>query len=93
LDLLGFEGGDGVGADHAAIGDDAGLEDAEALAQALDHRQQQRHVGGIARHQEGGDRPVGVVEHDAEHNLLQVTAVVFRVAVLAEALATGTLEP
>jgi len=39
LDLLGFERGDGVGADHAAIGDDAGLTDPKALAQALDHRQ------------------------------------------------------
>jgi hypothetical protein len=39
FDLLGFEGGDGVGADHAAIGDDAGSVDPEALAQAPDHRQ------------------------------------------------------
>src|SRR5215471_6631366 len=37
LDLLGFEGGDGVGADHATIGDNAGLADPEALAQPLDH--------------------------------------------------------
>ena len=83
LDLLGFEGGDGVGADHAAIGDDTGFKDPEALAQTLDDRQQQRHVGGIAGHQEGGDWPIGVIEHDAEHDLLQVTAVVFGVAVLA----------
>ena len=75
LDLLGFEGGDGVGADHAAIGDNAGLADPEALAQALDHWQQLRHVGGIAGHQEGGDRPVGVIEHNAEHDLLQMPTV------------------
>ena len=31
LDLLGFEGCDGVGADHAAIGDNARLADPEAL--------------------------------------------------------------
>ena len=40
-----------------------------------------------------GDRPVGVVEHDAEHDLLEVTAIIFGVAVLAEALAAGPLEP
>ncbi len=59
----------------------------------LDYRQQQRHVGGIAGHQEGGDRPVGIIEHDAEHDLLQVPAVVFGMAALAQALTAGTLEP
>ena len=93
LDLLGFEGGDGVGADHAAIGDNAGLGDPEALAQALDHWQQLRHVGGIAGHQEGGDRPVGVIEHNAEHDLLQMPTVVFGMTVLAEAFTTGAFEP
>jgi hypothetical protein len=39
LDLLGFEGGDGIGTDHATISDDAGAGDPKALAQALDHRQ------------------------------------------------------
>ena len=43
----------------------------EQAAQALDHRQQQRHVGGIGGHQEGGNRPVGPIEHDAKHDLLQ----------------------
>ena len=67
--------------------------DPEALAQPLDYRQQQRHVGGIAGHQEGGDRPVGIIEHDAEHDLFQMPAVVFGVAALAQALAAGTFEP
>jgi len=39
LNLLGFEGGDGIGTDHATISDDAGAGDPKALAQALDHRQ------------------------------------------------------
>ena len=67
--------------------------DPEALAQPLDYRQQQRHVGGIAGHQEGGDRPVGIIEHDAEHDLIQMPAVVFGMAALAQALAAGTFEP
>ena len=32
-----------------------------------------------------GDRPVGIIEHDAEHDLLQVPAVVFGMAALAQA--------
>ena len=83
LDLLGFEGGDGIGTDHAAIGNDASIEDPKALAQPFDYWQQQRHVGRVAGHHKGRDRPVGVVKHDAEHDLLQVTAIVFGVAVLA----------
>ena len=40
-----------------------------------------------------GDRPVRVIEHDAEHDLLQVPAVVLGVAALAQALTAGALEP
>ena len=58
--------------------------DPEALAQPLDYRQQQRHVGGIAGHQEGGDRPVGVIEHDAEHDLFQPKSGSWVIAVRAE---------
>src|SRR5262249_58286438 len=36
---------------------------------------------------------VGVIEHDAEHDLLQMSTVVFGMAVLAEAFATGAFEP
>jgi hypothetical protein len=74
-----LESGDfGVGAQH------------EQAAQALDHWQQQRHVGGIGGHQEGGDRRVGLIEHDAKHDLLQMPAVVFGMPVLAQVLAAGS---
>ena len=69
------------------------LRDPEALAQPLDHRQQQRHVGGIAGHQKRGDRPVGIIEHDAEHDLFQMPSVVLGMAVLTQALTAGALEP
>ena len=93
LDLLGFERRHGVGADHAAIGDDAGPGDVEAIAQTAHHRQQHRHVGGVVRHQERGDRPVGVIHHDAEHDLLQVPSVVLGMAALTQVLTAGALEP
>lgn len=93
VDLLGFEGGDGVGADHAAVGDNASLGDPKALAQPPDDRQEQGHVGGIAGQQERGDRPVGIIEHDAEHDLLQMPAVVLGVTVLAQAVTAGAFEP
>ena len=41
-------------------------------------------------HQEGGDRPVGLIEHDAKHDLLQMPAVVFGMPVLAQVLAAGS---
>ena len=90
---LGFQRGDGGGRDHAAIGDDAGPLDAEAGAQARDHGQQHRDVGGVAGDEERGDRPVPLVEHDAEHHLLQMAAVVLGMAALAEGFAAGALEP
>ena len=40
-----------------------------------------------------GDRPVGVIEHDAEHDLLQMSTVVFGMAILAETFTTGAFEP
>ena len=49
FELALFEPGDGFGRDHAAVGDDADPADRKALSQAVDDRQQRRHVGGIAR--------------------------------------------
>ena len=83
---------DGGGADHAAVGDDADLGDAEALAQALDHRHQPRHVGGVAGPQEGGERPIVAVEHHAEHHLLEMRTIVLAVTELAQRLAASALE-
>ena len=72
LDLLGFERGDGLGADHAAIGDDADPIEQEAFAQPGDHRYQGCHVGGIARPHLAADRSSGLIDDDAEDHLMQI---------------------
>jgi hypothetical protein len=50
-------------------------------------------MGHLSFCQKRRDRPVGVIEHDAEHDLFQMPAVVLGVAVLAQALAAGAFEP
>ena len=76
-----------AGADHAAIGDDADAGNQKAGLEPLDHRQQGGDVGGVTGPQLGTNRPPAAVDDDGEHDLLQIRAVVLRVAVLAEALA------
>ena len=88
-----LQASDGGGADQAAVGDDAGAGDGEALAHALDHRQEQGDVGGVAGQQERGDRSVGAVEHDAQHHLGEVAAIVLGVAAPAERRPAAALEP
>ena len=82
----------GLVADHAAIGDDAHPGDAEALAQAVDHREQRLHVGGVAGPRLRADWPALAVEHDADDHLAQVGTVVLGLAVAAERLAAGAVE-
>ena len=48
VDALRLERGDGGGADHAAIADDAGPADAEPCPQAFDDGSQRGDVGGVA---------------------------------------------
>lgn len=63
-----FERGDGIGADHAAIGDNAGACDAEARSQPIDHRQQDGHVSGVAGYHLGADRPaLGINDQRQDH--------------------------
>jgi hypothetical protein len=85
IDAARLQIGDGGRRDHAAVGDDAGPLDAEALLKAPHHRHQRGDVGGIAGHQERGDRPIVATEHDAEHHLVEVRPVVLRMASLAQA--------
>ena len=84
LDLVGFECGDGLGADHAAIGDDADPIEQEALAQPGDYRYQGCHVGGIARPHLAADRSPGFINDDAEDHLMQIRPRVFGMTVAAE---------
>ena len=54
--------------------------DAEAAAQALDHRQQCGDIGGVAGPEEGGDGPIILIQHDAQNDLMQLRAEILRVA-------------
>src|SRR5271166_3304786 len=92
VDALRLKTGDGGGADHAAIGNDAGPGDTEPRAQTLDDRQQRSDIGGIAGPEERGDRTIVSVEHDAQHNLMQLWPEVLGEATLAQRGAAMTLE-
>ena len=87
-----FQPGDGRRRYHAAVGDDADPADRKAPLQAIDDRQQRRHVGGGARPHFGADRPAVAVDDEAEDHLLQVRAIVLGIAVLAERLAALAIE-
>jgi hypothetical protein len=45
----------------------------EAAAMPFDDRQQGGHIGGVAGPQEGGDRPVLLIQHDAQHDLIDTS--------------------
>src|SRR5271157_3398489 len=77
LDPVGFERGDGLGADHAAIRDDADAMEPETLPQPGNDRYQCRHVGGIARPHLAADRSAVLVNDDADNHLMQVGPGVF----------------
>ncbi len=84
--------GDRAFADHAPVGDDAHLADAEAPPQAIDNRDQGGHVGGIARPQLAADRPAVAVEHGADHHLPLVRPMILTVAILPQTLAAVAFE-
>ena len=89
---MGFERRDGLGANHAAIGDDADPMEQEAFPQPRDHRYQGCHVGGIARPHLATDRPPGLIDDDAKNHLMQIWAGVFGMTVAAERRSAVTLE-
>jgi len=84
VDLARLECGEGCRTDHAAVGDNTGPLDPEAAAQPLDDRQQSGHIGSIAGPQEGGNRPVALIQHDAQHDLSELRAEVLGMAALAQ---------
>ena len=84
--------GHGLGTDHAAVGDHAHARDVEAPAQPVDHRDQRRHVGGVARPHLRAHRPPVAVDQDREDHLPQIRTMILAVAVLAQRLAAGALE-
>src|SRR5664279_1399767 len=92
LDLVGFERGDGLGADHAAIGDDADAIELETLAQPRDDGYECRDIGCIARPHLTTDRSPGLIDDDAKDHLMQIGAGVFGMIVAAERGSAVTLE-
>ena len=92
LQLALLEPGDSCGRDHAAVGDDADPADGKAPLQAIDDRQQRRHVGGIARPHLGADRPAVAVDDEAKDHLLQIGPKVLGIAVFAQWLAALAVE-
>ena len=87
-----LQGGDGVGADHPTIGDDADVADCETAAQAVDDGNEGCHIGGIARPHLRADRPAVLVDDDADDHLVQVRPIVLGVATLADFSAALALE-
>src|SRR5208283_4298088 len=72
VDAARLEFGHRFSTDHAAIGDHAHAADTEAIAQPADDRQQGFDVSGVARPGLRADWPAGLVEHNADHHLMQV---------------------
>jgi hypothetical protein len=71
---------------------DAGPVNAEVVAQPLDHRQQSGDIGRIAGPQEGGDRPVLLVQHDTQHDLRELRAKVLGMTALTQRGTTAAFE-
>ena len=90
--VAGFEFGEGLGADHAAVGDDADAVDRKALAQPVDHRDQAADVGGVARpHLRAHRSAVAIQQHGQDH-LVEVGPMVLGEAAPPERLTAGALE-
>jgi hypothetical protein len=65
-----LEPSNGLGADHAAVGDDADAADREPPLQPIDHRKQACDIGGVARpHLRAHRTPVAVDQHSQDHLL------------------------
>src|SRR6516165_415200 len=79
-------------ADHAAVRDDADLDDAEAAVEPVHDRDQRLDIGGVARPHLTADRPAVAVEHGADDHLLEVGAVVLAVPVLPQLVTAFALE-
>src|SRR3974390_688034 len=87
-----FEFGDGLGADHAAIGDDADALNGKALAQSVDHGREAGKMGGVSRPHLRAHRPAVAIEQHGEDHLIEVWTMVLGEAALSQRLAALALE-
>src|SRR5215467_6534820 len=81
-----------LGADHAAVGDDADAADAKTSAQPVDDRQQGGDIGGVAGPQLAAQRPAVLIHDQPDDHLMEIRAVVFRMAATTKLRAAPSLE-
>jgi hypothetical protein len=81
-----------LGADHAAVGDDAKLLDIEAMPHVLAYRHERFDIGGIAGPHLATDRPALIVNEHSHDHLLEVRPVILAEAPFAEALSAFSLK-
>jgi hypothetical protein len=86
FELAFLQGSNGLGADHVAVGDNTDVADAKPRAQPVDDRQEVGHVGGTAGPQLGAQRPSVLIHDQSDDHLMEIRAVVFRIAAAAELL-------
>ena len=79
-------------ADHAPIGHDADLGDAEPATEPIHHRDERRDIGRVAGPQLTADGSPLFVEHGPDDHLLEVGPVVLAVATLTDRLSPLSLE-
>ena len=79
-------------ADHAAIGHNANFLYAEAVLQSLCHRNKRRNIGGIAGKNLRTNRISFAVQNNGYNELLEIRAMIFRVAILSKIYSALTLK-
>ena len=83
---------DRLGADHAAVGDDADPVDRKAFAQPVDRGDQAGHVGGVSGPHFRAYRPAVAVEQHRQDHRVEVRPMVLGEAAPPERLAARALE-
>src|SRR5947208_1884607 len=92
FELAFLQRGNALGADHAAVGDDADAADAKTSAQPVDDRQQGGDIGGVAGPQLAAQRPAVLIHDQPDDHLMEIRAVIFRMAATTKLLAAPSLE-
>src|ERR1700732_1378963 len=92
FELAFLQRGNALGADHAAVGDDADAADAKTSAQPVDDRQQGGDIGGGGGPQLAAQRLAVLIHDQPDDHLMEIRAVVFRMAATTKLLAAPSLE-
>src|SRR6202047_4637991 len=92
FELALLQRGNALGADHAAVGGGADAADAKTSAQPVDDRQQGGDIGGVAGPQLAAQRPAVLIHDQPDDHLMEIRAVVFRMAATTKLLAAPSLE-